>query len=138
MAATAQQLANLKPAKKGEVRNPKGRNGHCTPDAIRELARRSSPTAIRKLVKLISSKDDRVALQAAAKVIEIGLADGSGDDKGSGKGLTINIMPAPEKPAKPEPRTINAQAEPPKLNGNHTPERVDAPRVSIAPVGLSS
>lgn len=135
MAATAKQLANLKPAKKGEVRNPKGRNGHTTPEAIRELARKSSPSAIRKLVKLIKSKDERIAVTAATKIIEIGLG-GEAESGEKGKGVTINIMPAPEKPAKPEPRTINAAPVSTGLNGNHATAQLDAPRVSVRPLGV--
>lgn len=135
MAATAKQIANLKPIKKGEVRNPKGRNGHTTPEAIRELARRSSPYAIRKLVKLISSKDDRIALTAAAKIVEIGLG-GDGVDAEKSKGVTINIVSPPEPPAPPE-RTVTIEHTP-ALNGHHSPQQLDAPTVSIRPVGLSS
>lgn len=136
MAISAKQLANLKPVKKGEVRNPNGRNGHSTPEAIRALARRSSQTAVRKLVQLIGNKDPRVALAAAAKVLEIGLG-GEASEGEKGKGVTINIMPAPEKPAKPEPRTINASAHPSTgLNGNHATAQLDAPRVSVRPLGV--
>lgn len=54
--------------KKGQSGNPNGRPKKV--DAIADLARENGDKAIRKLVKLIDSDDDRVALQAATAVLD--------------------------------------------------------------------
>ena len=53
---------------KGQSGNPNGRPKKV--DDIAKLARENGDKALRKLVKLIDSEDDRVALQAATAVLD--------------------------------------------------------------------
>ena len=54
---------------KGHSGNPSGRP---TMDAIRELARKSGPAAIKRLERALKSKDDRVAITAAIALLDRG------------------------------------------------------------------
>lgn len=107
----AGNVANLRPAKKGEVRNPKGRNQHVSPE-IKELARSACPAALKKLISLINSPDERVAMVAAKEVLDRGYGRVSQVDDGSGKNgnVTINIVrfeePEPSKPAQIEASAV--------------------------------
>lgn len=123
---------NLKPAQKGEVRNPTGKNQHTAPESIKELARSHCPAALRKIVKLISNKDPRVALAAASKMIEIGYGNDDGESK-DGKGVVIQIVQMPAA-AKPTAQVVEHDGS------NHHPvaEQVAPPTVSVRPLELSS
>lgn len=61
-------IANLKPFKAGQSGNPLGRPKAAT-DVVK-LARDGSEKAIKRLVKLIDSEEDRVALAAAVAVLD--------------------------------------------------------------------
>jgi hypothetical protein len=68
---SSRSLANLKPFKKGQSGNPGGR-----PQSAREvtaLALENSEQAIRRLIALMSSKDERVALSACIAVLDRGI-----------------------------------------------------------------
>jgi len=62
------RIANLKPFKKGQSGNPSGRPKK--QHDITELAREGSVEAIKKLVKLVQSDDDKIALAAANAVLD--------------------------------------------------------------------
>jgi hypothetical protein len=57
----------LKPVQPGEVRNPSGKGGLWR--EAQRITREKSPDAARRLVELMYSDDDRVALMAAEKVM---------------------------------------------------------------------
>ena len=57
--------------KKGESGNPGGVSK--TAKEIRELARQNCPHAIRKLIKLLESKDERTVIAAAKELMDRGL-----------------------------------------------------------------
>jgi hypothetical protein len=57
----------LKPIRPGEVRNPTGKGGLWR--EAQRITREKSPDAARRLVELMYSDDDRVALMAAEKVM---------------------------------------------------------------------
>lgn len=61
-------IANLKPFKPGQSGNPAGKAKAAT-DVVK-LARDGSEKAIKRLVKLIDSEEDRVALAAAVAVLD--------------------------------------------------------------------
>ena len=57
----------LRPVRPGEVRNPTGKGGLWR--EAQRITREKSPDAARRLVELMYSDDDRVALMAAEKVM---------------------------------------------------------------------
>lgn len=61
-------VANLKPFKKGQSGNPAGRPKAATD--IVKIARDNSDKALKRLVKLIDSEEERVALAAAMAVLD--------------------------------------------------------------------
>lgn len=65
---TAKSLANLKPAKPGEVRNPLGRPG--TPPDVKEALRAMLPAAVKRLGELMLSDNERIAVQAVQVVLD--------------------------------------------------------------------
>lgn len=65
---SAKSLANLKPARKGEVRNPLGRPP--TPPDIKEALEAMLPNAVNRLGQLVLSENEKVALQAVQVVLE--------------------------------------------------------------------
>jgi uncharacterized protein DUF5681 len=68
---STRSLANLKPFKKGQSGNPGGRpKSH---REITQLALEGSEHAIRRLIALTSSKDERVALSACIAVLDRGI-----------------------------------------------------------------
>jgi hypothetical protein len=67
---SSRSLANLKPFKKGQSGNPGGRSK--TTREIAQLALEGSERAIRRLIELIDSRDERVALSAAIAVLDRG------------------------------------------------------------------
>jgi hypothetical protein len=66
-APTAKSLANLKPAQKGEVRNPNGRPK--MPEDVKEALEGGSLRAAQRLVQLVDSPDERIALMASETVL---------------------------------------------------------------------
>jgi len=53
---------------KGKSGNPSGRPK--VPNEVRELARKNSVKAINRLVKLIDSEDEKVAIQASNSILD--------------------------------------------------------------------
>ena len=85
---------NLEPYKfqPGKSGNPSGKSKRY--EEIRTVARQYSPKAIKRLVELIGSKDERVALLASREVLDRGFGrpkptDSSGSDQGQ---LIVNIV----------------------------------------------
>ena len=79
--APVRQLANLRPWPKGTSGNPSGQSG-AYGEAVR-LARQAAPAAIRRLVELMGSPDERVAAVACNAILDRALgkpkaADGEG------------------------------------------------------------
>jgi hypothetical protein len=70
MANRNPKTANLKPWKKGQSGNPGGRTK--TSREITQLALEGSKKAIKRLLQLVDSKDERVALSAAIAVLDRG------------------------------------------------------------------
>jgi hypothetical protein len=62
-------LQNLVPYKKGQTGNPGGKTKQFA--QCQRLCREASPEAARRLIELIHSEDERVALMAADKVYEL-------------------------------------------------------------------
>ena len=60
----------LKLIQKGEVRNPRGHSGRLR--EVQSMCREKAPKAVIKLGELMSDPDPRVALMAAAKILEWG------------------------------------------------------------------
>src|SRR6202022_3717629 len=61
-------LRNLIPYKKGQTGNPDGKTKQFA--QCERLCREASPDAARRLIELIQSEDERVALMAANKIFE--------------------------------------------------------------------
>lgn len=125
------QTAGLKPFVKGVSGNPGGRPG-VNKDA-KKLAKANCHKAMQRLIELLDDEDSRVVIAAAREILDRGLgkAPAAPEDGDKGGGLTINILP------RPEGVTLDRQAIDIVAN-DHAPERLDAPRVSIAPVGVSA
>lgn len=66
--AHARRVANLKPFQPGQSGNPSGKSK--TTKTVRDIAKKNGAAAIRKMVELIGSDDDRVALQAAVAILD--------------------------------------------------------------------
>jgi len=60
----------LKLIQKGEVRNPRGHSGRLR--EVQSMCREKAPEAVIKLGELMGDPDPRVALMAAAKILEWG------------------------------------------------------------------
>ena len=102
---------NLRPWQKGQSGNPAGRRAEQT---LKQLASLHTEKALLKIVALIDSSDERVAIMAAKEVLDraCGKAKPMEDaDDANQKALTINIVRY--------------------TDGNQPPERLDAPTVSI-------
>lgn len=125
--------ANLKPFVKGASGNPAGRP-KISAD-VKALARNAGPDAMRAIVKLLKSSDERTRLSAAVVILERGfgrVAQAVDPDAEKAAGVTIQIvqMPATQAPAK----VIDHDG------ANHHPvaEQVAAPTVSVRPLELSA
>jgi len=60
----------LRPFSPGQSGNPSGKGGHY--QEVQRICRQASPAAARRIVELMGSADERVALMAAEKVLERG------------------------------------------------------------------
>lgn len=90
--ASVAKYSNLKPFQKGISGNPGGRK---KTDDIRVLARKHTKEAFERIVELIGSDDERVAIMAAKEVIDraYGKAKPMEDeDETNKKNITINIV----------------------------------------------
>ena len=61
-------LAALRPAKKGEVRNPNGRPK--TPPDVKEALQAMLPAAVKRLGELLMSDNEKIAVQAVQVVLD--------------------------------------------------------------------
>ena len=61
-------LAALRPAKKGEVRNPHG--GPKTPPDVKEALRAMLPSAVTRLGELLMSDNEKIAIKAVEVVLD--------------------------------------------------------------------
>lgn len=112
---------NLRPFQKGVSGNPGGKpKKH---EDVKALARQHSVKAFNRIVELIGSDDERVAIMAAKEVLDRAYGKAkpmdTEDDKNS-KNVTINIL-----------RYTDANA------GNHAAAPVDATAVSVRTLALS-
>lgn len=64
----AASLANLKPAKPGEVRNPHGRPK--TPEDVKQALAAMLPAAVKRLGELLLSDNEKIAVQAVQVVLD--------------------------------------------------------------------
>jgi hypothetical protein len=80
--------------KPGESGNPGGRTASFA--ECQRLAREASPDAMRRLIELIRSSDERVALMAADKVLERAWGKPKEQDPAAG-GRRYSEMPADER-----------------------------------------
>lgn len=76
----------------GQSGNPKGRAK--VPNEVKRLAREASPRAMSRLVELIESDDERVAMMAAKEVLDraYGKVKAEDEDDKAAKNVTINIV----------------------------------------------
>jgi len=73
-AKTNAGIANLRPAKKGEVRNPEGRNQFTDGrKRVMTLAQQVSDKALNVLIKQLNSKDEAISQRAALALLERGV-----------------------------------------------------------------
>ena len=115
------RYGNLRPFQKGVSGNPGGKpKKH---EDVKALARQHSKAALNRIVELISSSDERVAIMAAKEVLDraYGKAKPADDeDDNAKKNVTINILRYTEPNA-----------------GNHTAAPVEATAVSVRTLALS-
>lgn len=98
---TGENTGNLRLWKPGQSGNPGGRPKRS--DAVKPLLDQYGPEALRKLVALMESEDERIALMAAKEIADraFGKPKPSEDeDDGAKRALTINIVrySDPEQP----------------------------------------
>ena len=65
---SAKSLANLKPIKPGEVRNPNGRAP--TPPDVKEALQAMLPHAVTRLGQLLMSDNEKIAIKAVEVVLD--------------------------------------------------------------------
>ncbi len=77
--------------KPGQSGNPSGKSKRF--EEIRSLARENSRRALERLVELVDSEDDRVALMAAKEVLDRawGMVKPAKDEN-DGRTITVNIV----------------------------------------------
>jgi hypothetical protein len=112
------RLANLKPWKKGQTGNPTGTNHIST---LRGLAAKHSPRALARIVELMESDDERVAMAASKEILDRAFGrPGAAEDENGPKGqVTINIL------------KLSDGAD------NRAPEQLAAPTISTRVVDVS-
>jgi hypothetical protein len=85
-------VANLKPFQKGVSGNPGGRK---KTDDVKLLARKHTVAALNRIVELIHSADERVAIMAAKEVLDRAYGKtkpAEEEDDNAKKNVTINIL----------------------------------------------
>lgn len=87
----ARSLANLRMFEKGKSGNPGGRSKRL--EEIRSLAKQHSRRAFNRILELIESDDERVAMAAAKEVLDRAYGKPTVDDTdGDKRQVTINIV----------------------------------------------
>jgi hypothetical protein len=111
------RIANLIPWQPGQSGNPKGRSKE--QGEIERLAKDRSKRALERIIELVESTDERIALMAAKEVLDraFGRAKQSEDADVDGRQLTINIVRYSD--------------------GNQPPAQLDTATVSVRPLALS-
>jgi hypothetical protein len=108
------RLANLKPFQKGVSGNPGGKSKKL--EELRKLALENCPRALERIVELVESEDERVAMMAAKEILDRGIGrpkPAEDGDEASTKGLTINIIrytDGDKPPAQLAAKTISVRA----------------------------
>lgn len=64
----ARSLANLRPAQKGEVRNPQG--GRKIPEEVKQALLAATPAAVNTLIELMANGGEKVRVQAASIILD--------------------------------------------------------------------
>lgn len=116
--STENKYAHLKPWKPGQSGNPKGKSK--AQGEIELLAKDKSKRALERIIELVESDDERIALMAAKEVLDRAFGKArqvEAEDDGSSKALTINIIRY--------------------TDGNKPPAQLDATTVSVRPLALS-
>lgn len=105
----------------GRSGNPSGRAK--LPDAFKELARKQSKRALERIIELVESTDERVAIMAAKEVLDRAYGKtkpAEDEDDNAKKNVTINILRYTEPNA-----------------GNHASAPVEAQAISVRTLALS-
>jgi hypothetical protein len=122
-------MANLRPWKPGQSGNADGLRGRIKTEAeiardieraeIERLAKNSSKQALERIIELVGSKDERVAIMAAREVLDRawGKVKSVEDGDPAAKSLTINIVRYSD--------------------GNQPSIQLDSSVVSVRPLALS-
>lgn len=114
----SRSIANLRPGwQKGESGNPGGRPK--MDPVVRALLDAHGPEAVRKIIALMDSDDERIVLMAAKEIVEraYGKIKEAKDDDGDKRSLTINIIRY--------------------TDGNQPPPQLDTQTVSVRTLALS-
>lgn len=86
------RLANLRPFPKGVSGNPAGTSKAVA--ELRALARANATAAFTRLVELMGSTDERVALMAAKEILDRGYGrPAPAEDGGQDRTVVVNIRP---------------------------------------------
>jgi hypothetical protein len=91
--STDKRYTQLRPWQPGQSGNPKGRSK--VQGEIERLAKDKSKRALERIIELVESEDERIALMAAKEVLDraFGKAkQAEGDDDPDKRALTINII----------------------------------------------
>lgn len=100
--------------KPGQSGNPGGVTNRALAEATRRLAREHAPDAMQRVIDLMRSPDDRVALAAANSVLDRALGKPTHsewtpqDTQPGGQKLVITVVPSPAPPTEAELKALPA------------------------------